>query len=152
MLWILKIYSRGQMKIERYSSCILLVTMGLLLSIILPFSYTSGHSCSLTAEMVVTDAPCAFPGEISILTINVWSGLTHKRFFKMTRYQDDLRKRYKLLVIEIRKLDPDIIAIQEANPLPKYAQRLAADLEYQLIYRVALRGIRFGPLSIPPQT
>lgn len=123
--------------------------MGLLLSIILLFSYTLGHPSSLTAEMVITDALPTFPREVRILTINVWSGLTYKGFFKMGRFSDNLGKRYELLVRGIRKLNPDIIAIQEANPLPKYAYRLAADLDYQAIYRVALGGIRFGSLGIP---
>jgi endonuclease/exonuclease/phosphatase family metal-dependent hydrolase len=87
--------------------------------------------------------------EIRILTINVWSGLTYKGFFKMGRHRDDPEKRYDLLVSEIRKLGPDIIAIQEANPLPHYAQRLAIDLNYEVIYSVALGGIRFGSFGIP---
>jgi len=88
-------------------------------------------------------------GEIRILTINVWSGLTYKGFFKMGRYPDNLQGRYELLVSEIRKLAPDIIAIQEANLLPHYAKRLAKDLDYEVTYRVVLGGIRFGSLGIP---
>jgi endonuclease/exonuclease/phosphatase family metal-dependent hydrolase len=88
-------------------------------------------------------------GEIRILTINVWSGLTYKGFFKMGEYQHHPEKRYQLLVSEIRKLSPDVLAIQEANLLPFYAKRLAVDLDYEVIYRVALGGIRFGSLGIP---
>jgi endonuclease/exonuclease/phosphatase family metal-dependent hydrolase len=87
--------------------------------------------------------------EIQILTINVWSGLTYKGFFKMEEHRHHPEKRYELLVSEIRKLTPDIIAIQEANPLPDYVKRLAADLNYQVIHRVALGGIRFGSFGIP---
>jgi endonuclease/exonuclease/phosphatase family metal-dependent hydrolase len=87
--------------------------------------------------------------EIRILTINVWSGLTYKGFFKMGRYPDNLQGRYALLISEISKLSPDIIAIQEANPLPDYAKRLAEDLDYEVIYHVALGGIRFGSFGIP---
>jgi hypothetical protein len=53
------------------------------------------------------------------------------------------------LLAGIRKLAHDIIAIQEANPAPQYAKRLAADLGYQVIYHVSLGGIRLGPLGIP---
>ena len=88
-------------------------------------------------------------GEIRILTINVWSGLTYKGFFKMGQDPDDLQRRYELLVSEIHKLSPDIIAIQEANPLPYYAELLATDLDYKVIYSVALGGIRFGSFGIP---
>jgi endonuclease/exonuclease/phosphatase family metal-dependent hydrolase len=87
--------------------------------------------------------------EIRFLTINVWSGLTYKGFFKMGEYEHHPDRRYELLVSEIRRLAPDVIAIQEANPLPRYAKRLATDLDYEVIYRVALGGIRFGSFGIP---
>ena len=88
-------------------------------------------------------------GEIRILTINVWSGLTYKGFFKMGEYEHHPDRRYELLLSEIRRLAPDVIAIQEANPLPRYGKRLATDLDYEVIYRVALGGIRFGSFGIP---
>ena len=86
---------------------------------------------------------------IRILTINVWTGLTYKGFLRIGEYPNDPNKRYELLVREIRSLDPDIIAIQEANPLPYYAKRIATDLGYQVVYRAALGGIRLGPIGFP---
>lgn len=103
----------------------------------------------LGAESPLPSSSTAPQKEIRILTINVWSGLTYKGFFRMGTYPDDPQKRYELLVAEIRKLDPDIIGLHEANPLPAYAKRLAADLDYGGISRVALGGIRFGPVGIP---
>lgn len=67
----------------------------------------------------------------------------------MGEYEHHPEKRYELLVSEIHRLAPDVIAIQEANPLPHYAKRLAKDLDYELIYHVALGGIRFGGFGIP---
>jgi endonuclease/exonuclease/phosphatase family metal-dependent hydrolase len=89
------------------------------------------------------------PEEIRILTINVWSGLTYRGFFKMGEYEHYPEKRYELLLSEIRRLAPDVVTIQEANPLPRYAKRLAKDLDYEFIYHVALGGIRFGAFGIP---
>ncbi len=124
--------------------------MVLLLTVIFPLSCTR---ISPPARSPKTLQPLGllsiFQREIRILTINVWSGLTYKGFFKMGQYPNNLQGRYELLVSEIRKLGPDIIAIQEANLLPHYAKRLAKDLDYQVIYRVALGGIRFGSLGIP---
>ena len=120
-----------------------------MLSFIFFFNITSSPAVifkQVGIEKRTTSAP---PREIRILTINVWSGLTYKGFFRMGRHQDNPEKRYALLVSEIRNLDPDILAIQEANPLPYYVERLAADLNYQAIYRVALGGIRFGSFGIP---
>ncbi|MCJ7630994.1 endonuclease/exonuclease/phosphatase family protein, partial [Candidatus Bathyarchaeota archaeon] len=87
--------------------------------------------------------------EIRILTINVWSGLTYKGIFKMGEHPNNFEKRYQLLISQILKLHPDVIAIQEANLLPHYAKRLATDLDYEVIYSVALGGLRFGSFGIP---
>lgn len=118
-------------------------------SIIFSFGCVLLFPLPLKSEEIRADVSNIPSQEIRILTLNVWSGLTYKGFFKMGLYPDNLKKRYELLVAEIRKLDPDIIAIQEANPLPHYAKRLAEDLNYRVIYRVALGGIRFGSFGIP---
>jgi len=87
--------------------------------------------------------------EIRILTLNIWSGLTYEGTFSFGEYPDDREKRYEALVAGIRALSPDIVCLQEVNPLPARAERLAADLDYETIYQVSLGGIRCGPLGIP---
>ncbi len=103
----------------------------------------------LDSEETAAYAPGTPPREIKVLTINVWSGLTYSGIFSIGRHPDDPEQRYQILVDQVRELDPDIMAVQEANPLPYFAERLAADLDYRVIYRVALGGIRFGPVGIP---
>lgn len=93
--------------------------------------------------------PSAPPRQVRILTVNVWSGLTYRGVLSVGRHPDDPEARYRLLVERLRALGPDIIAIQEANPLPAYAERLAADLDYDAVCSVAIGGIRFGPVGIP---
>jgi endonuclease/exonuclease/phosphatase family metal-dependent hydrolase len=123
---------------------------GILLLITLFFSSCiSAPSQKLKQEEIMGHLPPPPPQEIRILTINVWSGLTYKGFFKMGEYEHQPEKRYELLVSEIRRLAPDVVAIQEANPLPPYAKRLATDLDYEVIYSVSLGGIRFGSFGIP---
>jgi len=124
-------------------------TMTFLFGTFFFLSCASTPSNILKQEETMAHASLTPQQEIRILTINVWSGLTYKGFFKMGRYQDNSEKRYELLVSEIRKINPDVIAIQEANPLPLYAKRLAGDLNYEVIYSVALGGIRFGSFGIP---
>lgn len=89
--------------------------------------------------------------ELAFVTINVWSGLDYKGIFKMEEYEArPVRKaRYRLLVDELKTLDPDVIAVNEANPLPGYARRLARDLDYDYIYNVGMSGIKIGCLGIP---
>lgn len=121
----------------------------ILLDFLLFFGCASAPSHIAKREKIMSHEASTPSGEIRILTINVWSGLTYKGFFKMGEYEHHPDRRYELLISEIRNLDPDILAIQEANPLPYYVERLAADLNYQAIYHVALGGIRFGSFGIP---
>lgn len=106
-------------------------------------------SMGFTDDEAAAYSPATSPRSVRIVTINVWSGLTYKGIFKIGQYPDNPEERYKSLVMGLRKLDPDIIAIQEANPLPVYVKRLSSDLGYQEIHHVSLCGIRSGPVGIP---
>lgn len=88
---------------------------------------------------------------LRILDINVWSGLNYKGFLKMGEYETAAtrEKRYQALCSQIKKLDPDIIGINEANKLPKYAERLANDMGYEAFYHIGVGGIRLGAIGLP---
>jgi len=88
---------------------------------------------------------------ISMLTINVWFGLDERGILKMNPLESDERRetRYRMLVEELRRLQPDFIAVQEANPIPQYSRRLATDLDYDEIHQVYNGGIKVGKLGIP---
>jgi endonuclease/exonuclease/phosphatase family metal-dependent hydrolase len=89
--------------------------------------------------------------ELTVVTINVWSGLDYEGTLKMGWYESrEVRDaRYRALVAGLRRLDPDVIAINEANPLPRYARRLARDLSMDLVWSVGMGGLRIGPVGIP---
>ena len=88
---------------------------------------------------------------LKVLDINVWSGLTYKGTIKMGEYESERRreKRFSALLIQIRASNPDVILIQEANPVVKYASRLGDSLSYDEIHFICNAGIKFGPLGIP---
>jgi len=88
---------------------------------------------------------------IKCMSINVWSGLDYIGTFKMGEYESpDIReKRYQALLKEIAKLNPDIIAINEANFLPDYVKRLSKDINYDYIYHVGVAGLKIGRIGIP---
>jgi endonuclease/exonuclease/phosphatase family metal-dependent hydrolase len=88
---------------------------------------------------------------LKIMTINVWSGLDYNGTFKMGEYEspDRREERFKILLAEIRKTSPDIIFLQEANPIDKYVKRLADSLSFDEIHQVCNAGIKFGPIGIP---
>jgi endonuclease/exonuclease/phosphatase family metal-dependent hydrolase len=104
-------------------------------------------ACSSFSDLRST--PASPVSTIRVLTINVWSGLDYQGTLTMGRHEQDPEARYRALVKGIADLDPDVIAIQEANPLPDYAARLAGDLDYQYAAHVGLGGIRCGPVGIP---
>jgi len=103
----------------------------------------------MTGDELKAYAPSMPAREVRILTINAWTGLDYKGFLKMGRYEDNTEARYGLLVSGIRRLDPDIIAVQEANPLPEFANRISSDLGYEAAYHVSNGGFRFGPAGFP---
>ena len=103
---------------------------------LLPLALTAG---SLSAQ------------ELTFVTINVWSGLDYKGIVKMGEYESrQVRQaRYRFLMEELKDLNPDVIAVNEANPLPGYIRRLARDLDYDYLYNVGMSGIKVGSLGIP---
>jgi hypothetical protein len=88
---------------------------------------------------------------LRFLTINVWSGLDYQGFFRMGEYETapERQARYGALVSSLEALAPDVIAVNEANPIPAYMRRLAADLGYDQIHFPVLSGLRLGPLGLP---
>jgi endonuclease/exonuclease/phosphatase family metal-dependent hydrolase len=93
----------------------------------------------------------ASEGELKVMTINVWSGLTYDGTFSMSYYDtDEIRqKRFVSLVAQIKELDPDVIAVNEANYLPGYVKRLAKELDYSYIYHVGVSGLKVFRAGIP---
>ncbi len=88
---------------------------------------------------------------ISMVTFNVWFGLRERGVLRMKPLESRERRerRYRILLQEFRQRQPDFIALQEANPVPQYGRRLAADLGYDEIHQVYNGGVKIGPAGIP---
>ena len=88
---------------------------------------------------------------LRVITINVWAGLDYKGSLKMGEFQDreTRHRRTRILVEQLTELNPDVIAVNEANKLPRYARLLAGELDYDQIHHVGLGGVRAGPLGLP---
>jgi endonuclease/exonuclease/phosphatase family metal-dependent hydrolase len=52
-------------------------------------------------------------------------------------------------VEQLKKLNPDVIAVNEANKLPSYARSLARELGFDQLYHVGIGGLRIGPVGLP---
>lgn len=88
---------------------------------------------------------------LSVVSINAWSGLTDGGVFHVREYEDRAERefRFDLLTTRLAEAAPQIIAVQEANPLPRYGERLAAALSYDLLYHTRQAGVRIGPVGLP---
>ena len=92
-----------------------------------------------------------FADTISVVSINVWSGLEYKGVFSFKQYEDSGAKEFRdgLLLKELVELTPDLIGLNEANTLPKYADTLAETLEYTSVSHIALGGVRIARVGFP---
>jgi hypothetical protein len=56
---------------------------------------------------------------LKVITFNVWTGLDTDGIFKMEEYEStEIReKRFSHLIREIRNIAPDVIFLQEGNPV-----------------------------------
>lgn len=86
---------------------------------------------------------------LRVLALNVWSGLDYQGLWRMGAYPGSHEQRYRELVRRLRELQPDVIGLNEANPLPAYARRLARDLGYDQVHHPGLSGVRLGPCRLP---
>ena len=108
------------------------------------------HSASerdLTTEAVDSEST-----SLKILTFNAWHGLvTDEGILKLGEYETSDRRevRYSQLLEELQRLDPDVIALQEANPLPEYATKIASDLGFDEIHQIANGGVKLFGWGIP---
>ena len=86
-----------------------------------------------------------------ILTINAWTGLDYHGFFRMGEYESrkDREARFRSLVAQVADLAPDVIFLQEANPVGAFADRLAEALSMDQIHQVTIAGIKVGSVGFP---
>ncbi len=89
--------------------------------------------------------------KLRVVTINVWSGLDYHGTFNFGEYESDAQRerRFDILVNRLRRLDPDVVFVQEANPVGRYASRLAESLDFDEIHQVCNAGIKVVGLGIP---
>ena len=105
----------------------------------------------ILALAILLLAGTLFAENFSVVTFDVWSGLTYRGVFRVREYEDRAARefRYDLLAAGLTDLSPDIIAIQDANPLPSYVDRLSADLGYNAVSAVRQAGVRIGAFGLP---
>ena len=89
--------------------------------------------------------------DITLVNMNVWFGLDCRGILKFGEYQPGNIKaaRFQNLTNGLKNLQPDVIGIQEANPLPDYIRKLASTLGYDAVWKVTNSGIKIMGFGIP---
>ena len=72
--------------------------------------------------------------DITLANMNVWFGLDCRGIIKFGEYETDRIRaaRFNNLTDGFKNQQPDVIGIQEANPLPAYIKKLSSALGYDI--------------------
>jgi len=89
--------------------------------------------------------------EITLINMNVWFGLDCRGIVKFGEYETGQKRaaRFQNLTNGLKDLRPDVIGIQEANPLPGYVRELSNALDYDAVWKVTNSGIKLLGFGIP---
>lgn len=89
--------------------------------------------------------------QLKFVTINAWTGLDYVGRIKVGEYEPEgtRQQRFRILVGELKRIQPDILALQEVNPVSARGVALADELGYDCIYQRANSGAKIGYLGIP---
>ena len=89
--------------------------------------------------------------QLRCVTINIWTGLDYNGNITMGEYEpaEVRERRFKILLDELKKLEPDVVALQEVNPIYGRSQILADELGYDCIYERTNAGLKIGRLGLP---
>ena len=115
---------------------------------LLTWSCTSQHQ-------KVSDSADSNPGQVSstpdtfkVMTYNAWHGLNVGSFWATPSETPKRNKaRFRFQVQQLARVNPDLVFLQEVNPLPKRAEEYvkalqAHGLEYSEVHQVDACGIR----------
>lgn len=88
---------------------------------------------------------------IKLFTLNVWSGFRYNGLIKLEEYEskETRETRFQGLCAVLREEQPDVIFLNEANPLFDYGNRLAQELGYIALGHMGVAGLRAGRLGFP---
>jgi endonuclease/exonuclease/phosphatase family metal-dependent hydrolase len=91
------------------------------------------------------------PQTLRIITVNVWSGSDYQGLgsFGMWESEGVRGQRYQMLIDELKARNPDVVLLQEVNPVRRFSRRIAKDLDMDEIHQVCIGGIKVFGLGIP---
>ena len=128
-----------------------------LATIISCFLFACAPSVSLHKEELPVPSSGTGPETFKVLTYNAWHGLDTGEFWvTATETPDQSEARLQFQAAQISAIQPDIVLLQEVNPLParasQYVQALAdRGLQFDEVHQVDACGIRLrGETALIP--
>ena len=88
---------------------------------------------------------------IKLFTLNVWSGFRYRGLIRLEEYEppETREQRFEGLCAVLQEEQPDIVFLNEANPLFTYGSRLAKRLHYVPLGHMGVAGVRAGRFGFP---
>ncbi|TNF35415.1 MAG: hypothetical protein EP329_06215 [Deltaproteobacteria bacterium] len=88
---------------------------------------------------------------LRIVNLNTWIGLLVRGVTSLERIEPPghKRRRFDALVAELEARAPDVVTLQECQPLPDLAYDLADALGYDQVWRVGNSGLRLFGVGFP---
>ena len=91
--------------------------------------------------------------KLKVLSFNIWHGLTPKGAISMGYLVGETReyfdRRVEAQIRAIKDLDPDLIFLQEANPVTEISKKYADALNMDFIYLIDNCGVKIFKLGVP---
>jgi len=96
-------------------------------------------------------SPGVQPKTLRVLTFNLWHGLNPKGVISFEEYETPAGReaRLKSFLRQARDLDPDVLLLQEVNPLPQLTGRIAEELGFDAVFAIDNAGVKIGPVGFP---
>ena len=89
--------------------------------------------------------------ELTVTTLNCWSGLDYKGLLKMGYMEPKacLQLRQAALLKELASLDTSILFLNEINPTPAFIKKIATNVGMDYIYHLGVGGLRYRNIGLP---
>lgn len=94
---------------------------------------------------------CAFGQTLKVVTMNIWTGLDYVGNWSIGEYEPEAvrEQRSRMLIKELKNIQPDVIALQEVNPASSLGSAIADELGYDCIYERTNAGLKIGAIGFP---
>lgn len=88
---------------------------------------------------------------LKVATFNLWHGLAERGNIRFREFETQARRseRFRLALRELSELEPDILFLQELNPVSVQGRELAVALDGEFRGRVDQSGIKFFEHGFP---